>query len=353
MAVGPYPCQYTFPYPFPTRALDSTSESGSAPRLHRSNQNPAESISSIPAIVESIMKKGLLIILLVYLSEVQPQKITYINAEVNKPVHLPCELNCYGLAKWTSLYPIKEDVADCNIKPCRIKDPLRISFPFQGDRTTGNNLLFINPVIYNDKGSYRCSCDGKKADVKLNVFVPMVVKAHEREKVSLPCYGDTRRDARDVQWKKETQLVLLYNHENGHVTRGKGFEDGFWVSSEAFKNGDLSLHISSVRQSDAGLYVCTIHGESTDGEPRAVLLIVEESGGLGGLGVLSILLALISGALGAFIIWLWRKKIISWQVIKGLYRRKAHREHDPVQEENPLAHLPKSTTTPFVQGPEE
>ncbi|XP_022538495.2 uncharacterized protein LOC103040276 [Astyanax mexicanus] len=299
------------------------------------------------------MKIGLLIILLVYLSEVQPKKITYINAEVNKPVYLPCELNCSGFAKWvryTSIHDNVADVADCDKKTCWIKDPLRISFPFQGDRTTENNSLLINPVIYNDQGRYRCSCGEKKAGVKLNVFVPMVVKTHEREKVSLPCYGDTRRDARDVQWKKDTQLVLLYNHENGDVTRGKGFEDGFFVSPEAFQDGDLSLHISSVRQSDAGLYVCKIHGESTDGEPRAVLLIVEESGGL---GVLSILLALISGALGAFIIWLWRKKIISWQVIKGLYRRKAHREHDPVQEENPLAHLPKSTTTPFVQGPEE
>lgn len=44
---------------------------------------------------------------------------------------------------------------------------------------------------------------------------------------------------------------------------------------ERFQDGDLSLYISSVRLSDAGLYQCLIHDESQDGEPQAVLLKVE------------------------------------------------------------------------------
>lgn len=47
------------------------------------------------------------------------------------------------------------------------------------------------------------------------------------------------------------------------------------MSVEGFLDGDLSLHLSSVQQSDAGLYQCLIHDESQEGEPRAVLLQVK------------------------------------------------------------------------------
>lgn len=59
------------------------------------------------------------------------------------------------------------------------------------------------------------------------------------------------------------------------MTTGEGFEGQLVLSKEAFQDGDLSLHISSVQQSDAGLYLCSFHDESREGEPRAVLLKVE------------------------------------------------------------------------------
>lgn len=46
----------------------------------------------------------------------------------------------------------------------------------------------------------------------------------------------------------------------------------FMMSAEGFLDGDLSLHISSVHQSDARFYECLIHDESQEGEPRAVSL---------------------------------------------------------------------------------
>lgn len=59
------------------------------------------------------------------------------------------------------------------------------------------------------------------------------------------------------------------------MTTDEASESRFMMSVEGFLDGDLSLHIGSVRLSDAGVYQCLIHDESQDGEPRAVLLKVE------------------------------------------------------------------------------
>lgn len=101
--------------------------------------------------------------------------------------------------------------------------------------------------------------------------VPTFVKALEGENVTLPCYGDTRYDVKDVKWNKDGHRVLLYTPANRSVTT----ESRFTMSVEGFLDGDLSLHISPVHPSDAGLYQCLIHDESQDGEPGAVLLKVE------------------------------------------------------------------------------
>lgn len=105
--------------------------------------------------------------------------------------------------------------------------------------------------------------------------VPTVIKAFKGQNVTLLCYGDTRHDVKDVKWKKDGQRVLLYTHANRSVTTDEASESRFMMSVESFLGGDLSLHISSVHLSDAGLYQCLLHDESQDGEPRAVLLTVE------------------------------------------------------------------------------
>ncbi|KAI5610691.1 hypothetical protein C0J50_11965, partial [Silurus asotus] len=102
-----------------------------------------------------------------------------------------------------------------------------------------------------------------------------VVKVQEKHNVTLPCYGDTRRqDVKDVQWKKDGGKVVLYTHANRSVTTDEA-GSRFMMSVEDFLDGDLSLHISSVHLSDAGEYRCLLHDESQDGEPSTVVLEVE------------------------------------------------------------------------------
>lgn len=96
------------------------------------------------------------------------------------------------------------------------------------------------------------------------------MKGFEGENVTLPCYGDTREDANDVQWKKDGTLLLEYSY----AITDKASGGRFTGSNEGFLVGYLPLHINSVQLSDAGLYLCLIHGESREGDPRAVLLNV-------------------------------------------------------------------------------
>ncbi|KAL7843590.1 hypothetical protein AOLI_G00251020 [Acnodon oligacanthus] len=217
------------------------------------------------------------ILLIIFLLVFKSHAFTAIDAVVDDPVTLPCEIVCLGDGKWTIFIPTEADVAHCLKGICTVENRFQERFAFQGNASKGNFSLQIRSVVYNDKGSYRCSCDGKVAEVKLKVFVPTVVMALVLENVTLPCYGDTRRDAKDVQWKKDGQKILLYNHWKQTMATGEGFEDRFALSKEAFLDGKLSLHITSVRLSDAGLYLCSIHEEFREGEPRAVLLKVKES----------------------------------------------------------------------------
>ncbi|KAI4905511.1 hypothetical protein NFI96_016524, partial [Prochilodus magdalenae] len=210
-----------------------------------------------------------------YLQTVQSKRFTGINAILDNPVTLPCEAVCPDDAKWIMFIPNTVDIAHCRRGACKVEERFQKRFAFSGDPAEGNLSLLIRSAVYNDVGSYRCSCGGNVAEVKLKVFVPTVVMARMLENVTLPCYGDTRRDAKDMQWQRDGEKILLYNHLSGTVTTGEGLENRFSLSQEAFLDGDLSLHITSVQQSDAGLYLCSIHDEFREGDPRAVLLKVE------------------------------------------------------------------------------
>ncbi|XP_058263063.1 CD226 antigen-like [Hemibagrus wyckioides] len=202
----------------------------------------------------------------------QCQAFIFRESMVNKPLTLPCSCsgNCPEV-RWIRFIPKRAVVAQSGMCPKQQHSQSRYSV--SGDTSRGDFSLTISSVAYNDAGSYMCSCNGQSVtEVKLKVIVPTFVKALEGENVTLPCYGDTRHDVKDVKWMKDGHRVLLYTPANRSVTT----ESRFTMSVEGFLDGDLSLHISPVHPSDAGLYQCLIHDESQDGEPGAVLLKVEE-----------------------------------------------------------------------------
>ncbi|KAF5904580.1 antigen like protein [Clarias magur] len=191
---------------------------------------------------------------------------------VNEPVTLPC--TCHGnspVVEWTRFIPSSARIANCQSQTCQIEEDYRERFEVSKDATGGNYSMRINPTAYNDGGSYRCTCNGNKVtEVKLRVYFALAVNAFVGTNITLPCYGDTRRDAKDAQWRKDGVKLLEYP---GVITNASGSK--FAMSESGFKRGDLSLYITSVQKVDAGFYRCLIQGESRDGVPAAVLLKVE------------------------------------------------------------------------------
>ncbi|XP_060795227.1 cell surface A33 antigen-like [Neoarius graeffei] len=204
----------------------------------------------------------------------QCQAFIFREITVNDPVTFPC--TCSGncpVVQWTRFIPNEAVIAESRMCHGEQYDE---RFSVSGNTSRGNFSLTISSVAYNDAGSYRCSCNRNPvAEVKLKVIVPTVIKAFERENITLPCYGNTQHNVQDVTWKKDGQKVLLYTPANRSVTTAEASESRLMMSRKGFRDGCLSLHISSVHLSDAGLYQCLLHDESQDGDPEAVLLKVE------------------------------------------------------------------------------
>ncbi|XP_060795221.1 uncharacterized protein LOC132897941 isoform X2 [Neoarius graeffei] len=193
---------------------------------------------------------------------------------VNDPVTFPCTCsgNCPAV-QWTRFIPSEAVIAESRM--CHTEQYYE-RFSVSGNAGRGNFSLTISSVAYNDAGSYRCSCNRNPVtEVKLKVIVPTVIKAFERENITLPCYRNTWHNVEDVIWKKDGQKVLLYTPANRSVMTAEASESRLMMSTKGFLDGCLSLHISSVHLSDAGLYQCLLHDESQDGDPEAVLLKVE------------------------------------------------------------------------------
>ncbi|XP_046710412.1 uncharacterized protein LOC124389154 [Silurus meridionalis] len=269
---------------------------------------------------------------LIYLLMLPCQAFIIREVLVKDSVTFPC--SCTGncpVVQWSRFIPSYTIVAKWK---CPRGQNLQKRFEISGDTSRGDFSLMIISVAYNDGGSYRCSCNGETvSEVKMKVLVATVVKVQEKQNVTLPCYGDTRRqDVKDVQWKKDGGKVVLYTHANRSVTTDEA-GSRFMMSVEDFLDGDLSLHISSVHLSDAGEYRCLLHDESQDGEPSTVVLEVEglqhqtttstTSTSSSEVTVLRVLLGLISvGFIIGLMVWIVRR----------------HRDH-PVLDPEPQAAL--------------
>ncbi|XP_052454685.1 uncharacterized protein LOC128014938 [Carassius gibelio] len=136
-----------------------------------------------------------------------------------------------------------------------------------------NNSLFLKSAKYNDLGQYVCSRDGIDKHVNLEVVVPINVTSVELENVTLPCYADTQSDVRDVTWLHNEQKALHYTTDRGSIP-GLGYEERVSLTEDGFRDGDVSLTITGVHQTDAGLYRCFVRDETAKGYPHAYMLHV-------------------------------------------------------------------------------
>ncbi|XP_062843014.1 uncharacterized protein LOC134301991 [Trichomycterus rosablanca] len=291
------------------------------------------------------MLKVYAVFLLVYCSVLHCQGFSVIESIVNKSVTLPCQCSeNTSEVQWWIFLPVTAVIIKYQNGKWQTKNGFQNRFTMLGDTSGGNFSMTISTTVYNNAGSYRCTCDNKASEVKLNVYVPLVINARVGENVSLPCYGDTRRDAKDVKWKKNGQTVHQYTHQDKPETPEKAPEGRFMLSKEGFLDGDLSLYITSVDQSDAGLYLCFIHDESRNGEPSAVLLHVHEDQQSAtpdycwyGVAVLALVLGLAAVGLISCLIARFKRS-----------QPVTSRSRCPVQEETQM--IKPSSTQPILNG---
>lgn len=89
--------------------------------------------------------------------------------------------------------------------------------------------------------------------------------------MTIPCYADTDKRIPDeninIQWEKDGKPFVMLQHRK--MSYGPGFEGHGFITASQYKNGDLSLTIPKVQQSDGGIYRCR-HRHEEPGQPEAV-----------------------------------------------------------------------------------
>ncbi|XP_042613163.1 uncharacterized protein LOC109057808 [Cyprinus carpio] len=191
-----------------------------------------------------------------------------VSVVLNHPTSLPCG-NCENVV-WRKIFPIEATVADCQKRKCIIKESFRQRFNVMHEE---NNSLFLKSAKYNDLGQYVCSCDGIDKHVNLEVVVPINVTVVELRNVTLPCYADTQSGVSDVTWLHNEKKALYYTTKGAPIP-GLGYEERVSLTEDGDRDGDVSLTITGVQQTDAGLYRCFVRDETAKGYPHAYMLHV-------------------------------------------------------------------------------
>lgn len=111
-----------------------------------------------------------LCVLIVCLLAAHSRTFSDISAIVNEPVTLPC--TCSGqVVNWTIFYPVSAHIAGCYHGMCKIHQPFQNRFSFLGKTSSGNFSMSTSSVLYNDRGIYRCTCNGEiENEGKLHVY---------------------------------------------------------------------------------------------------------------------------------------------------------------------------------------
>ncbi|XP_073731961.1 polymeric immunoglobulin receptor-like [Misgurnus anguillicaudatus] len=225
---------------------------------------------SFPRITMMLLK--ILLVLLQFFKEIS----SLVSAVVDHSAILPCDVsNCMGF-HWIKNHPITAPVAECLEGRCIIQEGFQGRFKLADDINNGNYSLLINSVKFNDRGTYQCKCDDITNDVTLQVDVYINVTAEESSNISLQCYADTQTDVNDVTWIHNDQQKVLRYIKDGHTNLGEGYEGRVSLTNDGFKYGDLSLTLTEVQKSDAGLYRCFVDNQNTKGYPHIYKLHVKD-----------------------------------------------------------------------------
>nr|XP_055041074.1 uncharacterized protein LOC129428165 [Misgurnus anguillicaudatus] len=203
----------------------------------------------------------LFIILKAKVTVTSSQTLKFVSAVIDQFVVLPCDLSGCATVQWSQVYPIQTTVAGCHNHRCSVEESFQDRFKFIKE----NSSLLLISAKYNDQGTYRCTCGNIENDVKLEVLVPVNVSAEEFANITLPCYARTQSDVSDVTWLHNNSIVLHY-FKNGSMSFGKVYEGRVSLTRDGFRYGDLSLTITKVHKTDAGLYRCFVHDETNKGD---------------------------------------------------------------------------------------
>ncbi|ROK87122.1 hypothetical protein DPX16_10262 [Anabarilius grahami] len=190
-------------------------------------------------------------------------------AIVNTPYTFPGNGSSCERAEWRKKSsPTDATIATYQNKICLIEKGFRGEFSCN----VKENHLLLNSAKYTDSGPYEFVCNGKKKALILDVLYAVNVHKAEMDNITLSCHA---ANANDVTWLYNDEKVLHYT-KDGTIIPGKGYEGRVSLEKNCLKTGDLSLTITGVHKTDAGLYRCFVHDETTKGYPHTYLLHVNE-----------------------------------------------------------------------------
>ncbi|XP_046702388.1 butyrophilin-like protein 2 isoform X2 [Silurus meridionalis] len=151
----------------------------------------------------------------------------------------------------------------------------------------GNVSLMLRNVQQLDDGSYKCKVtDGKdKVESDQNALRVREFKlitesynyyARPGDEITLPCYfsAEVSAVAMKIRWFKGTNCICVYN--NGQLNEGKGYEDRVSLFTQELEEGNVSLMLRNLQESDDGEYKCEVTHQERKLENSGVYLHVTE-----------------------------------------------------------------------------